>query len=56
MDEVMEMLIAPIQDEAHHQRVWESLEYARRIGDSTAIFLLMAQLAHSQSWHPTPTG
>lgn len=52
MNEVMEMLIAPIQDAAHHRQVWESLEYARRIGDTFAIFLLMAQLSHSQSWRP----
>ena len=54
MSEMLEALVMPIQDEAHHRQVWESLEYARRIGDTTAITLLMAQLAHSQSWRPAP--
>ena len=54
MNDMLEALIMPVQDAAHHQQVWESLEYARRIGDTTAITLLMAQLAHSQSWRPAP--
>ena len=47
-----EMLIAPIQDEAHRRQVWESLEFARAIGDTPAIVILLAQLGHSKSWRP----
>lgn len=50
--ELQEMLIAPIESEAHHQQVCESLEYARRVGDGPAIVILLAQLAHSKSWRP----
>ncbi len=54
MSEILEALVMPVQDEAHHRQIWESLEYARRIGDTTAITLLMAQLSHSRSWRPVP--
>ena len=49
---VTEMLVAPIENEVHHQQVCESLDYARRVGDSPAIVILLAQLAHSKSWRP----
>lgn len=51
-NDVMEMLIAPIESEAHHQQVCESLDYARKIGDLPAVTILLAQLSHSQSWRP----
>lgn len=51
-NDVMEMLIAPIESEAHHQQVCESLDYARKIGDLPAVTILLAQLGHSQSWRP----
>ena len=50
--ELQEMLIAPIENEAHHRQVCDNLEYARRVGDSPAIVILLAQLAHSKSWRP----
>ena len=52
--DVTEMLVAPIENEAHHRQVCESLDQARRASDHPGIMILLAQLAHSQSWRPEP--